>query len=454
MSKQIIIVGAGEVGYHIAERLSREQWDVAIIDEDRRRTERIANALDVQTIVGNGSSPNIIREAGIERSDLLVAVTDSDEANIVACLMANAYAPPTCRKIARIRNPDYTQDERLFGRELLGIDFHINPEFAAASKILRLLETPQATDVIPFAQGRVLLLGLRLPEDSRLKGKSFAEIGAMYPDRRFLVAALEREERLIIPRGDIRINRGDTLFLVAQPQRLETILDSLGIVHRPLRHVAIAGGGRIGEFLARNLEEQGVSVRLLERDRVRCRQLAENLHRSVILHGDPTDRHLLKEENVGKMDAFVAVMEDEEENILSSLLAKRLGVPKVITLINKQSYSPLIRGIGVDAAISPRQVATSMILHFIRQGDVLQVDALGEEQAEVIEFVAREDWPILGIPLSEARLPKGVLIGALVRGEELIIPWGNSTIRSGDRVIAFALRRGIGELEKLLCRTV
>ncbi len=454
MPKQIIIVGAGEVGYHIAERLSREQWDVAVIDQDRRMTERIANALDVQTIVGNGSSPKTIREAGIEHSDLLVAVTDSDEANIVACLMANAYAPPNCRKIARIRNADYTQDERLFGRELLGIDFHINPENAAANKILRLLETPQATDVIPFAQGRVLLLGLRLPNDSRLIGKSFAEIGSMYPDRRFLVAAIEREDRLIIPRGDIRLSRQDTLFLVAPPKKLETILDGLGVSHRPLRHVVIAGGGRIGEFLAKNLEEQGISVRLLERDRARCRELAERLHRSVVLHGDPTDRHLLKEENIGRMDAFVAVMEDEEENILSSLLAKRLGVPKVITLINKQSYSPLIRGIGVDAAISPRQVATSMILHFIRQGDVLQVDALGEEQAEVIEFVAREDWPMLGIPLAEARFPTGMLIGAIVRGNEVIIPWGSTAIRSGDRVIAFALRRSVGDVEKLLCRTI
>lgn len=444
-----IIVGAGEVGFHIAERLSQEKWDVVVVDQAARRLEWVANALDVQTLEAHGSSPKALRDAGIEDSQLLIAVTDSDEINITACLVANHYAPPLCKKVARIRNADYTVDPTLFRKEL-GIDFHINPEEAAARKLIRLLDTPQATDVMSFAEGRVLLLGLALPENSHLHGKTFAELGAMYPDRRLLVAAIERDDTILIPRGDNKIEPGDTLYMVALPSKLNAVLGGLGIEARPLRSVAIAGGCHFGELIARHLVDRGVSVRLIERDKRRCQSIAERLHRVMVINGDATDRHLLREENVPMMDAFLAVSEDEEANILAALLAKRMGSPHVFTLVNKMSYSPIIRQIGVDAAISPRQVAASLILHFVRQGEVLQVDALGEQKAEAIEFVVSTNSPLLGVPLYEAGLPRDALIGAIVRGDEVILPSGSTQILPEDRVIVFALQRAISAVEKSL----
>lgn len=444
-----VIVGAGEVGYHIAERLSHEKWDVVVVDQDQTRLEWVTNSLDVQTLYGHGSSPQVLKQAGISESHLLIAVTDSDEINIVACLVADKYAPPTCKKVARIRNSDYTVDPTLFRKEL-GIDFHINPEEAATRKLLRLLETPQATDIISFAEGKVLLLGLVLPEGSPFYGKTFAELGTMYPDRRVLVAAIERDGEMIIPRGDNEICPGDTLFLVAKPEKLNAVLGGLGIEVRPLRNVAIAGGGRIGELLARHLEERGILVRLIERDRRLCQELAERLHRVMVLHGDAADRNLLREENISQMDAFVAVSPDEEANILSALLARRMGTGHVFSLVNKMSYSPLVRQLGLDAAISPRQLAANLILHFVRRGKVLQVNALGEESAEAIEFVAGTGSDLLGIPLREARLPRNSIIGAIVRDGEVIMPSGDTCVMPGDRVIVFALQGAVAEVERIL----
>jgi len=445
---RIVIIGGGEVGYHIAQRLSHEDWDVSIIDQDEQRIERIANTLDVHVLLGNGSSPKSLKEAGIEDSDLLVAVTDSDEVNIVACLVANIYAPPTCRKIARIRNPEYTDDPKMFEDDRLGIDFRINPESAAARKLLWLLHEPHATEVVHFEGGRVSVVGVNLPEESPLYGKKLMELAALYPERRFLFAAIERDGAILIPKGNDQLQRGDTIFIVTTPDKLKPVFESLGLVKKPIRSVAIAGGGRVGEFLAEELEREGVTVRIFDRDRQRCQELAESLNRTVVLHGDVTDRTLLEEENVGQIDAFIAVTDDEEENILSSLIAKRLGNPKVITGINKISYRPLVRNIGVDVAISPRQVATNQILQFIRKGNVLQVDALGEEQAEMIEFVVGEGAPIVGVPLSLATLPKNSLVGAILTEHSVQIPWGNSVIQPGDRVIVFALEDAISEVEK------
>ncbi|MBK07464.1 MAG: Trk system potassium transporter TrkA [Deltaproteobacteria bacterium] len=444
----IIIVGAGEVGYNTAERLSHEQWDVTVIDQNARLLERVVNTLDVQVVEGNGSSPQVLKEAGISRSELLVAATDSDETNIVACMVANAYAPQTCQKIARIRNPDYTDDKALLGRGQWGIDFHINPESVAAKKILKLLNTPQATDIFTFAEGRVLVVGLGMPKNSPLLGKSLAEIGSMYSEKHFLAVAIERNDSVIIPRGDNRLHEGDTLFVVTPPKNLQSLIESMGIPYKPVRHVAIYGGSRIGHFLASRLEKEGISVRIIESDRDKCQAMAESLHRSVVLHGYATDRTLLREENIHKMDAFIAVTEDEESNILSSLLAKRMGTPKVISLVNQLSYGPLIRNVGVDAAISPRHLATSMILHFIRRGKVLQVDALGEEQAEAIEFVADEKSSIVGIPLAEANLPKDAVVGAIVRDDQVSVASGNTVIQPDDRVIVFALQHAVAELER------
>lgn len=444
-----IIVGAGEVGVHIAERLSREQWDVVVIDSDSHQLDRVASTIDVQILEGHGSSPTVLRDAGIQEAELLIAVTDSDETNIVACMVANTYAAKNCQKIARVRNPDYTQDSCLFRRGL-GIDFIINPEDEAAKRILQLLETPQASDVIQFADGRVLLISIKLPEGSPVIGKTFREIGELYSDRRLLAAAIERNERIIIPRGDNKLQDGDIVFLVAKPDKLQPMLDYVGVKGRELRHVAIAGGGHVGEFLAQKLEQQGISVRLVERSRDQAQILSERLHRSIVLHGDVTDKEFLYEENIGQLDAFVAVTDEEETNIMSGLIAKRMGNPHVLVLVNKLSYAPLASHIGLDAAISPRRVAASQIIQFVRKGKILQVDAVGDEQAEVIEVIVEENSPILNKALMDVDIPKGALIGAVVRDEFVTIPDGKTEIHAGDRVIFFALHSSISAMERLL----
>lgn len=444
-----IIVGAGEVGVHIAERLSREQWDVVVIELDPVQLDRVASTMDVQVLEGHGSSPLVLKEAGVEDAQLLIAVTDSDEINIVACMVANSYAPKGCQKIARVRNRDYMQNGVLFRQEI-GIDYAINPEMEASQRFLHLLETPQASDVVRFAQGKVLLLSIKLPEGSPLLGRTLRELGELYPDRRMLAAAIERHDTIIIPRGDDVLKFGDTLFLVVKPDKLQPILDYVGLERRELSHVAIAGGGHIGEFLAHHLEREGISVRLIERSLDRCNQLAERLHRSLILHGDVTDRDFLKESNIAQMDAFVTVTDEEETNILAGLIAKRMNCPHVLALVNKLSYSPLAHHIGLDAAISPRRVAANQILQFIRRGRVLQVDALGEEQAEVIEFIVEAGAPILNTPLQELSFPDGALLGAIVRGDSVTIPTGASVVEAGDRVVIFALRKSIKKVEQML----
>lgn len=444
-----IIIGAGEVGVHIAERLSREQWDVVVIDSDDVQLDRVASTIDVQILEGHGSSPLVLRDAGIEEAELLIAVTDSDETNIVACMVANTYSTKRCQKIARVRNPDYTTDSCIF-RLGLGIDLIINPEFEAAKRILQLLETPQASEVIEFAKGKVVLISIKLPEGSPVIGKTLREIGELYSDRRLLAAAIERDERIIVPRGDNKLQLGDTVFLVAKPDKIQPVLDYVGIEGRELRHVAIAGGGYVGSFLAQRLEQQGISVRVIERSKEVAHDIAERLHRSIVLHGDVTDREFLFEENIGQLDAFVAVTDEEETNIMSGLMAKRMGNPHALVLVNKLSYAPLASHIGLDAAISPRRVAASQIIQFVRKGKILQVDAVGDEQAEVIEVIVEDNAPILDKPLAEIAFPSGALIAAVVRDDFVTIPSGSTVIQSGDRVIFFALQTAITEMENLL----
>ena len=446
----IVIVGAGEVGRNLAMRLSSEGRDVVLVDRDEERLSTISESADVQTVPGNGSSPAVLRDAGIEGASMLVAVTDSDETNIVACLVARAYAPTDCKRIARIRDPAYSEDPRLLGEGLLGIDFHINPEVMTARKIFRLLQIPQATDAIHFAEGRVVVFAVKLPEDSPAVGRKLADLAELYPGRRLLAVAIGRQERIVIPRGDTVLEAGDALYTAALPGDVTDALNGLGIPAEPLRRVLIAGGGRIGMYLARAFEANGVATRLVDRRREVCNDLAERLEKTVVINGDPTDEALLAEENIGEMDAFVAADVDEERNILASLLARRMGAAKVIAVVSKPGYAPLVANIGVDVAISPRTVATSLILQFIRKGRVLQVSALAEERAEAIEFLAAEGSSVEGLPLHATKFPRGAIVAALVRGEEAIIPSGDDQILAGDRVIVFALKKAVPAVERAL----
>jgi trk system potassium uptake protein TrkA len=446
---KVIVIGAGEVGYHIADVLSREGIDTVIIDRDEERLREIAETLDVQTVVGSGSSPEVLKRAEITNADMVVAVTDSDETNMIACLLASTQSRIPIR-IARIRNPELNGDSLLCNKDHLNIDLVINPEQEAVNKMMDLLEFPGASEVFSFAGGRIRLLGFGIDGDAAVVGKQLSELRAMTPGVKVLVTAMVRGEKFIIPRGDSVIAAGDYLFAVADAARVRELLHFFGKEAEPPRRVIIIGGGNTGLMLAEMIEKIGVSVKIIEKRQDKCEHLAASLEKTVVLHGDGTSQELLKEENIQNTDFFIAVTNDEEANILGALLAKQLGARKVISLIKRVDYIPLVGRVGIDGVINPRHAAVGRILHFIRKGKIISATPLRDEKAEAFEFVALETSEITDRPFKEIPFPRGTIVGAIVRGEEIIIPGGDSVIRPGDHCIIFTPRSAITQLEKLL----
>ena len=446
---KVIVIGAGEVGYHIADVLSREGIDTVIIDRDEERLREISETLDVQTVVGSGSSPEVLKRAEITNADMVVAVTDSDETNMIACLLASTQSRIPIR-IARIRNPELNGDCLLCNKDHLNIDLVINPEQEAVDKMMDLLEFPGASEVFSFAGGRIRLLGFGIDGDAAVVGKQLSELRAMTPGVKVLITAMVREEKFIIPRGDSVIEAGDYLFAVADATRVRELLHFFGKEAEPPRRVIIIGGGNTGLMLAEMIEKMGVSVKIIEKRQDKCEHLAASLEKTVVLHGDGTSQELLKEENIQNTDFFIAVTNDEEANILGALLAKQLGARKVISLIKRVDYIPLVGRVGIDGVINPRHAAVGRILHFIRKGKIISATPLRDERAEAFEFVALETSEITDRPFKEIPFPRGTIVGAIVRGEEIIIPSGDSVIRPGDHCVIFTPRSAIAQLEKLL----
>ena len=442
-----IIVGAGEVGYHIASRLSRESKDVVLIDLSAEKLKQVSDTLDVQVLHGSGASPRLLLEAGIDSADMIVAVTDSDESNLVSCLMSRTLSPGTVR-IARIRNRDFLNVEKVQIGEVLGLSLVINPEVEVVKTILRLLEVPGAVDVVDFAEGLVRLIGFKIDEHSDLAGLTMAELRAIDPESHILITAIYRDTSVIIPSGKTKLKSGDLVYVPTQPENLEKVLAFFGLTPGSADNIFIIGGGQVGRHLALALEEQGTTVKLIERSAEVCAELSEFLNKTIILKGDGTDQTLLEEENVGDADVFIALTNDEEENVLSSLQAKRLGARQTITRINKFSYIPLVTAIGLETIVSSRLSAISVILQHIRRGKVVSVAALKGEDAEAIEFVALESSDIVGQPLQDINFPRESLIAAIVRHNRVIIPRGQTVIEPDDRIIIFARQEAISKVEK------
>ncbi|MEW6265590.1 MAG: Trk system potassium transporter TrkA [Thermodesulfobacteriota bacterium] len=444
-----VIVGAGEVGYHIASKLSREKKDVVVIDLSEEKLRRVAETLDVQTIHGSGSSPAVLNEAGLKSADLIVAVTDSDETNLVACVVAKAISPGLTR-IARIRNNEFLEIAELRSNQVLGFSLLINPEAEVVKSITRLLEVPGAQDVIDFEEGLVRLIGLKIRPDSVLVGKTMAEMTSLDPDRHILIAAIHRDVQVIIPHGQTRLEAGDLAYMVVRPADIEATLRFFRMPSSPVRSVFIAGGGQAGSLLAQDMERKGIKVKLIEWDAERCRYLSQVLHKAIILRGDATDQSLLEEENIADADVFIALTNSEEENVLACLLAKRLGVRQTITRINKFSYIPLISAIGLDTVVSSRLSAVSAILRHIRKGKVVSAAALKGEDAEVLEFEALQTTDVVDRPIHEIRFPRQALIAALIREGRVIVPTGKTVVKPNDRLIIIARREAIPKVEKAL----
>ncbi len=443
---RIIIVGAGEVGFHIAKKLSSENKDVVLVEMNEERVRRVQQVLDVQVIHGKGSSPSVLRRAGLEAAEIVIAVTDSDETNIVACLIAQTMSKNIIR-VGRIRDPEYRGASGLIGQSFLHIDLVISPEEEVSKTLSLLADTPGTSDVLEFADGRVKLLGIKVDRGNPMAGKRLMEVSSRDGEK-ILVAAIYRKENVIVPRGDTRIKEGDTLFIVTLPGAVRQVLKLFGKQHEHTRRVLVSGGGRMGECVARRLASRGIGTKIIEGNRARCEQLAEGLDKVVVLHGEGTDQRLLSEEGVRDVDMFISAAEDEEENVLTALLAKRLGAKRVVSLVDTTEYIPLASTIGVDVVLSPMLAAVSAILQFIRQGKVLSVSTLREELVEAIEFIAMETSEIVGKPLRKLSIPKGALVGSIVRDKEVIIPHGDTVIEAGDRVLLFARPELIPKMEK------
>lgn len=444
---RILILGAGEVGFHLTRQLSEEGHDVVIIEEDRDRVRAIEDAVDALVVHGNAASLSTLEAAGIEKTDLLLAVTSLDEINLMACLSAAQYEVPI--KIARVSKPDYFDHTGILPPERLGVDRMINPARECAIETFQLLQSAAATEFAQFEGGLVQLIGMRVQPGSRLAGHSLAELGTEQRRSRYLVAAIVRDGNTIVPRGSDRIEEGDQIFVIGEPRHLPEILPEAGYSAFTLRRVVIAGGSREGLLLAQMLEEQRVSCTILETDRARAVSLAETLRSSLVLHGDATDLDLLEMEGIGEADGFVAYTGSDETNLLSCLLAKNLGTRKVIALIERMNYIPLVSRVGIDAAVSPRLSTVNAILSYVRRGSVLSVATLKGTSAEAIEFDVAPSFPYAGLPLAQVRFPPGSLVGAIIRGDRVIIARGTDAIRVGDRVIIFTLASAIPAVEAL-----
>ncbi|MBR9979732.1 MAG: Trk system potassium transporter TrkA [Desulfatitalea sp.] len=446
---KIVIVGAGEVGFHIASRLALENKEVVVVDRDAAAIRRVADSMDVQTITGSGSNPSVLEDAGIRQAEILLAVTNQDESNLVACLMADILSPGT-KKLARIRGADFDAYHDTFRQQVPHIDTVINPEVEVVKTIERLMRVPGAVDVGEFAEGRIKFVGVYLDDKARLAGVRLMDLPERIGHRRLLIVAVVRDEEVIIPRGPDRLLAGDLIYFISEEQYLPDLLAEFDKHAQPVKRVLIVGGGRIGFRLARHLESQSIYCKIIEKRASQCTMLAERLNKTVVLHGDGSEQALLSEEHVGDIDVVVTLTNDEETNILTSLLAKRMGAGKTITKINKFSYFPLVTAIGIEQVVSTRLSAINTILQHIRRGKVLSAISLKGEQAEALEVVALETSDIVGKPLKRVNFPKGAIVASIIRDDQVIIPTGDSVIQPDDRVIIFAQRRAIGAIEKIL----
>jgi trk system potassium uptake protein TrkA len=448
---KIIILGAGQVGFNLAESLVAEDNDITVIDLDPARLALLQDRFDLRTVRGHAAHPSVLKKAGADDADMLVAVTQSDETNLVACrLAATLFNIPS--RIARIRSTDFLEIDREFLSEHFGVDHIISPEHEVTETLRRLIEHPEALQVLDFADGKVRLIAVRAYHGGPLVGHELQDLRRHMPDIDCRVAAIYRRDRGIVPKGITVIEPGDEVFFLARLEDIPAVMRELRRMERPVKRVMIAGGGNIGRQLAARLERD-YEVKLVEINKTASNQLAENLHRTLVLTGDATDEDLLEQENIESMDVFCALTNDDEDNIMSALLAKRMGAHRVIALINRSAYVNLVQGGEIDIAISPAQATVGPLLSKIRRGDMAAVHSLRRGAAEVLEIVIHGDLKtskVVGRRIGDVALPDGSAIAAIIRGEEVLIAHHDTLMEAEDHLILFALnKRIIPKIEKL-----
>ncbi len=466
---KIIILGAGQVGSSVAENLVSEANDITVVDTDIPRLQAMQDRLDLRTVVGNAASPHVLAQAGADDADLLIAVTASDQTNLCACRIAKTlYNLPT--RIARLRSMDYAEHPELLDDSNFAVDFSICPEQEVTDYIKRLIAFPEALQVIEFAGGRLSLVAVRAVGGGPLVGRQIKALREHLPDIDARIVAIYRNDTAIMPDGDTVIEPGDEVFCLAASEHVRAVTAELRRLDKPMRRIMIAGGGNIGYRLAASLEQK-YEVKLIEHARPRAEFLASNLHSALVLQGDTTDEMLLEAENVDDMDLYLALTNDDENNIMSSLMAKRMGAHRVVALINRRAYADLVQAGRIDIAISPAQVSIGSLLAHVRRGDVAAVHSLRRGAAEALELVAhgdRKTSKVVGRRVDEIRLPEGAMIGAIVRRsqrevlarmsdvtvheteERVVMPHHDTVIEPDDHVIVFcADRRVVARVERL-----
>ncbi|HEX5339207.1 MAG TPA: Trk system potassium transporter TrkA [Gallionella sp.] len=448
---KILILGAGQVGSTVAESLVSEANDITVVDADGEKLRLLQDRLDLRTLVGNASHPSVLEQAGIADTDMLLAVTQSDEVNMLACkLAASFYNTPT--RIARIRATDFLERPELFNKDNFCVDFSICPEQILTEYITKLIEFPEALQVLEFGGGKASLVAVRAFEGGPLVGKPLSFLRTHMPQVETRVAAIFRKNSPIIPEGDTVVEDGDEIFFIAATANIRSVLKEMRRMDKPAKRVMIVGGGNIGHRLAKALERD-YQVKLIEYNKKACQRLAGELTSTLVLNGDGTDEKLLMQEHVGEVDVFCALTNDDENNIMASLLAKQGGARKVVSLINRSAYVDLVQGGKIDIALSPAHVTIGSLLAYVRQGDVAVVHSLRRGAAEALELVAhgdRQSSRVVGRRVDEIDLPKGATIGAVIRGEQVLMGHHDLVIEADDHVIVFVINKSmVRKVEKL-----
>jgi trk system potassium uptake protein TrkA len=448
---KIIILGAGQVGGTLAEHLASEANDITVVDTDQDRLRALGDRLDIRTVHGRGSFPTVLRQAGADDADMLVAVTSSDETNMVACQVAyTLFQTPT--KIARVRESAYLTRSGLFANGAIPVDVLISPEQVVTHYIKRLIEYPSALQVIDFAGGKVQMVAVKAYYGGPLVGQQLRQLRTHMPNVDTRVAAIFRRDRPIIPQGDTVIEADDEVFFIAAKPDIRAVMGEMRRLDESYKRIVIAGGGQIGERLAEAIENR-YQVKIIEMNPARCRHLSDTLNNTVVLQGSSSDRDLLVEENIDNADLFLALTNDDEANIMSSLLAKRLGAKKVMTIINNPAYVDLVQGGEIDVAVSPQLATIGTLLAHVRRGDIVSVHSLRRGAAEAIEIVAHGDAKsskVIGKAIMHINLPPGTTIGAITRADQVIIAHDSTVIESGDHVVMFLVdKKYIRDVERL-----
>lgn len=443
---QILIVGAGDIGLQLAKRLAMEKHDIAIIENDPHKVKRAKEQVDAFVIDGHGSSYKALKEAGVHDADIVAAMTNNDEINIIACQVAKKAGVSST--LGRVRNPEYTMPDFYLTPEEIGIDVVIHPEKETSDAVVRLIRQSSATDIIEFEGGRVQLLGIRLEANSQLLKIPLTDLGQQHGDPPLRIVAIVRRQATIIPKGHDTLEPGDQIFVISDPSYTSEFVTLTGKKDTRIDDIMILGGGLIGQFVAAALGRE-LNVKIIESNAEKSEEIAEVLPHTLIIHGDGTDYDLLAQEGIVDMDAFIAVTGDDETNLISTLLAKHMRIPRTIALVNKVDYLPITSTIGMDAVVSKQLMTVNAVLRYIQHQQVAAIASLPGIEAQCIEYIAKAGSKITKKKLRNIQFPQDAIVGAILHGEQLTIPKGETQVAIGDRVVVFTLPNALDTVEKL-----